>query len=39
MNDEKKNNEPFKIPRPEFPKRAVITGGMPKNHFLSYFLF
>ncbi len=37
MSDEKKNNEPFKIPRPEFPKRAVITGGMPygnkKLHF------
>ena len=25
-NKEKKN---FEIPRPEFPKRAVITGGMP----------
>ncbi len=33
MSDEKN----FKIPRPEFPKRAVITGGMPygnkKLHF------
>ncbi len=37
MSDENKNKEPFKIPRPEFPKRAVITGGMPygnkKLHF------
>ena len=28
-----KNNQadgkPFEIPRPEFPKRAVVTGGMP----------
>ena len=24
-----KNNKPFEIPRPVFPKRAVITGGMP----------
>ncbi|MBO6140415.1 MAG: class I tRNA ligase family protein [Ruminococcus sp.] len=23
------NGKPFEIPRPEFPKRAVITGGMP----------
>ncbi|MGN1111072.1 MAG: class I tRNA ligase family protein [Oscillospiraceae bacterium] len=34
MSEEKKE---FKIPRPEFPKRAVITGGMPygnkKLHF------
>ncbi len=24
-----KNNKNFEIPRPVFPKRAVITGGMP----------
>lgn len=24
-----KNQRPFEIPRPEFPKRAVVTGGMP----------
>lgn len=24
-----KNNKEFKIPRPVFPKRAVVTGGMP----------
>ncbi len=24
-----KQNKPFEIPRPEFPKRAVVTGGMP----------
>ena len=24
-----KNNKPFEIPRPVFPKRAIITGGMP----------
>ncbi len=24
-----KNNKQFEIPRPQFPKRAVITGGMP----------
>ena len=31
MAKEKKNRDgkPFEIPRPEFPKRAVITGGMP----------
>ncbi|SEK30648.1 methionyl-tRNA synthetase [Ruminococcus sp. YRD2003] len=30
MSDKKeKNNKPFEIPRPVFPKRAVITGGMP----------
>lgn len=23
------NGKPFEIPRPEFPKRAVVTGGMP----------
>ena len=23
------NGRPFEIPRPEFPKRAVVTGGMP----------
>lgn len=23
------DNRPFEIPRPEFPKKAVITGGMP----------
>ena len=29
MSKEKNNNKPFEIPRPVFPKRAVITGGMP----------
>lgn len=30
MSENKKNdNRPFEIPRPEFPKRAVVTGGMP----------
>ncbi|SDA19754.1 methionyl-tRNA synthetase [Ruminococcus sp. YE71] len=30
MSDKKeKNNKPFEIPRPTFPKRAVVTGGMP----------
>ena len=30
MGKNKENNgKPFEIPRPEFPKRAVITGGMP----------
>ncbi len=24
-----KNVKPFEIPRPQFPKRAVVTGGMP----------
>ena len=24
-----KGGKPFEIPRPEFPKRAVVTGGMP----------
>ena len=24
-----KNNKNFEIPRPQFPKRAVVTGGMP----------
>lgn len=24
-----KDGKPFEIPRPEFPKRAVVTGGMP----------
>lgn len=28
-NCDKKQNKPFEIPRPEFPKRAVVTGGMP----------
>lgn len=28
-NKDKNNGKPFEIPRPEFPKRAVITGGMP----------
>ncbi|MBR2088688.1 MAG: class I tRNA ligase family protein [Oscillospiraceae bacterium] len=27
--DKNNNGKPFEIPRPEFPKRAVITGGMP----------
>ncbi len=35
MSEEKNNG--FKIPRPEFPRRAVVTGGMPygnkKLHF------
>lgn len=26
---EKNNGKPFEIPRPTFPKRAVVTGGMP----------
>lgn len=30
MSDKKeKNNRPFEISRPVFPKRAVVTGGMP----------
>ena len=30
MADKNENNKrPFEIPRPVFPKRAVITGGMP----------
>lgn len=29
MSDKKNNGKPFEIPRPVFPKRAVITGGMP----------
>ena len=28
-NKEGNNGKPFEIPRPVFPKRAVITGGMP----------
>ncbi len=28
-NNEGKGKKPFEIPRPTFPKRAVITGGMP----------
>ncbi len=28
-NKEANNGKPFEIPRPVFPKRAVITGGMP----------
>ena len=28
-NKDQNNGKPFEIPRPEFPKRAVITGGMP----------
>ena len=28
-NKEQNNGKKFDIPRPEFPKRAVITGGMP----------
>ena len=27
--NEGKANKPFEIPRPIFPKRAVVTGGMP----------
>ena len=27
--NKEKNGKPFEIPRPEFPKRAIITGGMP----------
>ena len=37
MSDEKKEFVKHEIPRPEFPKRAIITGGMPygnkKLHF------
>lgn len=37
MSEEKKAFDPKSIPRPEFPKRAIITGGMPygnkKLHF------
>lgn len=29
MSKNKDNGRPFEIPRPVFPKRAVITGGMP----------
>ncbi|MBD5143513.1 MAG: class I tRNA ligase family protein [Ruminococcus sp.] len=29
MSKNKSENRNFEIPRPEFPKRAVITGGMP----------
>ena len=29
MAKNKEGGKPFEIPRPEFPKRAVITGGMP----------
>ena len=29
MQDNNKDKKNFEIPRPEFPKRAVITGGMP----------
>ena len=30
MSDKKdKNTKNFQIPRPTFPKRAVVTGGMP----------
>ena len=29
MSDDKKQKKNFEIPRPQFPKRAVITGGMP----------
>ncbi len=29
MEENKKDKRNFEIPRPEFPKRAVITGGMP----------
>ncbi len=28
-NKEGNKTKPFEIPRPEFPKRAVVTGGMP----------
>ena len=31
------NNKPFEIPRPEFPKRAVITGGMPYGNKTLHF--
>ena len=37
MSDEKKEYVKHEIPRPEFPKRAIVTGGMPygnkKLHF------
>ncbi len=29
MAKDKNQNRPFEIPRPQFPKRAVVTGGMP----------
>ena len=29
MSEEKKEFVKHEIPRPEFPKRAIITGGMP----------
>ena len=29
MSKNKEGGKPFEIPRPEFPKRAVVTGGMP----------
>ena len=28
-NHDTNSKKPFEIPRPEFPKRAVVTGGMP----------
>lgn len=37
MSDKKEKGKSFEIPRPEFPKRAVITGGMPYGNKQLHF--
>lgn len=37
MSDKKEKGKNFEIPRPEFPKRAVITGGMPYGNKQLHF--
>jgi len=37
MGKDKNNFVPHEIPRPEFPKRAVITGGMPYGNKTLHF--
>ena len=36
-NNNDHGGKPFEIPRPEFPKRAVITGGMPYGNKTLHF--
>ena len=39
MAEKHQNQKPFEIPRPVFPKRAVVTGGMPYgNKELHWYL-
>ena len=37
MGKDKNNFVPHEIPRPEWPKRAVITGGMPYGNKTLHF--